>query len=331
MNILPPFTANTRKSNHPAQESIAAYLDGRLPESERRAMASHLDKCAACYEIYTESVRFQNDDTADVKRKTLAFEPRKTRLSPSFVQRIAWPLAALLLIGVGAVVWHQLHLPIEPQKVEVLAAALDKPSASMIAQLGPFDTTRGGEPDEPDTNFPVVAFQSGATLIDLRVAIETGDPEKVNLVAGNLRVLYHAGAIFEEERKQAEITATVEGLENGTTHLRQARLTTLRKLETTFRSLYSNPLTAPHFELGVWTEAGRLAAYGERMAFFSAKANRTSLRRFRRQPPIPEVKEALDRIEDAWPEGSFTAAQKAKLTEHFDEVIGPYDVSLTEE
>ena len=331
MNILPPFTANTRKSNHPAQESIAAYLDGRLPESERRAMASHLDKCAACYEIYTESVRFQDDDTADVKRKTLAFEPRKGRLSPSFVQRIAWPLAALLLIGVGAVVWRQLPLPIEPQKVETLAAALDKPSASMIAQLGPFDTTRG-LPEDSGTNFPVVAFQSGATLVDLRVAIATGDPEKIDLFAHTLGVLHHLASDFQDEPAKKDFELRLDRFRgnDAVATLLTARLTDLRSIEANLRSLYSDSLS-PHFELGVWTEAGRLAAYGERMDFFSAEANRTSLGRFRRQPPIPEVKEALDQIEDAWPEGSFTLAQKTKLTQKFDAVIDPYDVSLTGE
>lgn len=331
MNNLPPFAANTHQSDHPALESIAAYLDGRLPETERRAMASHLDKCAACYEIYTESLRFQKEDREEARRAVLPFEPRKSPISSNLFRNVAWPLAALLLIGVGAAVWRQLHLPIEPQKIETLAAALGKPDPLMIDKLGPFDTNRGQEEDS-SVNFPVVAFQSGATLIDLRVAIETGDPEKIDLFAHTLGVLYHHASGLEEPQARREVEVRIDRFRRSEAapNLQEVRLTDLHSIESSLRSLYPDPL-APHFELGAWTEAGRLAAFGERMAFFAAESNRTSLRRFRRRPPIPEVKEALDRIEEAWPEGSFTPAAKAKLTEHFDQVIDPYNVSLTEE
>jgi hypothetical protein len=88
---------------------------------------------------------------------------------------------------------------------------------------------------------------------------------------------------------------------------------------------------APHFELGKWTEAGRLAAYGGQAAFFAASENRQSLQWFRRNPPKPEVKNALNQIDESWPEGSLTFPSKKKLADQFEEVIKPYDVTLTEE
>ena len=38
-------------------ETIAAYLDGRLPEREREAMAAHLASCETCYFLFLESAQ----------------------------------------------------------------------------------------------------------------------------------------------------------------------------------------------------------------------------------------------------------------------------------
>ncbi len=327
MNSLPPFAANTNESDHPALESIAAYLDGRLPESERSALTAHLDSCAACYEIYSESLRFQKEESAEARRATLPFEPRKSNwMSTPQFRSFALPLAALLLVGVGAATWYQLHLPLKPRSVDNLTASLKNPGP-ITKELDPFDRPRGVE--DSTGNPPIVAFHSGATLVDLRVAIEAKDTEKISDLAGNLRVLLNYIA-FVSEQDKSTLEAAVEHLESEKAPPGDRKLTDFGSLETILRNNNADEM-APHFELGKWTEAGRLATYGGRAEFFSDSENRKSLGWFRRnlpQPEQPKVKEALDQIDDAWPEGTFSQASRTSLASGFRQVIDSYDVPL---
>jgi hypothetical protein len=326
LNSLPPFAANIDHSDHPALESLAAYLDGRLPEAERPEIAVHLDSCAACYEIYTESLRFQNEERSQTRRTVLPFTRRKSWIPPQRLRALALPFAAVLLAGTGVAVWHQLHLPLELRSVETFTASLGAPGTALTEQLGPFDVNRGVE-EESTANYPIVAFQSGATLVDLRLAIEAGDPEKIDLFAQSLGVLYNRTSNFSPEPEKAMVQAAVGRFREGARPARKVRLADFRSLETILRTNNSDEILAPHFQLGAWTEAGRLAAYGGRAAFFAASENRQSLRWFRSNPPIPEVQEPLRRIEDAWPEGSLTPPVKAQLTRRFEQVIEPYNIS----
>lgn len=331
MNSLPPFAANTNESDHPALESIAAYLDGRLPEAERSALTAHLDSCAACYEIYTESLRFQKEESAEARRAILPFERRKAGwMSAPLFRSIALPLAALLLMGVGAAVWYLFHLPLEPRSVESLTASLGSPN-ELTANLVEFDRMRGAN-DEPIVKHWAVAFQSGATLVDLQIAIDANDPDRMKDLAQNLRVLFGYVEFPLGADDQANVQTAVERFQEDrpVANALRLRLAALKSLERILRNNNGEEL-APHFELGAWTEAGRLAAYGGRTAFFAAAENRKSLRWFRRHPPKPEVKDALNKIEDSWPESSLTPPAKKELTDQFEHVIEPYDVTLTEE
>ncbi len=334
MNSLPPFAASTPTSDHPALESIAAYLDGRLPESEKAEMAAHLDSCASCYEIYAESMRFQSEERAAAGGTVVPFERKTTPwIPPRLLRPVALPIAAALLVGVGYAVWNQLQQPPGPRSVESLTAALTPPSDELMEKLGPFDVNRGGT-EEQDVNYPVAAFQSGATLVDLRVAVGAGDAEKIHLFAHSLGVIYHNTSSFspepEKEKVQAAVTRFLEAAPSP--KVPNAQLTDLGLLEEIFRPDKSDEL-APHFELGAWTEAGRLAAFDGRVAFFADAANRRWLNWFREKPPIPEVKAALDKIDDHWPEAEaeISPANRTLLFDQFYEVIEPYNVSITED
>lgn len=326
MNSLPPFAANTNESEHPALESIAAYLDGRLPEAERSALTAHLDSCAACYEIYTESLRFQKAENEETQRGVLPFEPRKTWLPPNLLRNIALPFAALLLVGVGASVWYQLNRPLEPRSIDSYTASLENPGA-ITEKLDPFDRQRGVE--ESTGNPPIVAFHSGATLVDLRVAIAANDTEKISDLAGNLRVLLNYISFVSEQDKSTLETA-VEHLGSEKAPPGDRKLTDFGSLETILRNNNADEM-APHFELGAWTEAGRLASYGNRAGFFADSGNRKSLRWFRRhlpQPELPNVQEALEKIDGAWPEGPLDRVSRTTLAAGFGQVIDSYDVPL---
>ncbi len=334
MNSLPPFAASPPASDHPALESIAAYLDGRLPEPEKAAMAAHLDSCASCYEIYAESMRFQSEERADSGGTVVPFERKNAPWIPSRLLRpVALPIAAALLVGVGYAVWNQLQLPPGPTDFASYTAALVHPSDRLMERLGPFDVNRGGQ-EEPSVNFPVAAFQSGATLVDLRIAVEANKAEKVRLFADGLRVIYHSSSAFSPEAEKEAVQAAVDRLAaDPSPQGSSAQITDLRRLEEILRNKNSDEELAPHFALGAWTEAGRLAAYDGRFTFFADAANRRWLRWFRKYPPIPEIKAALDTIDDHWPEGEteMSPANRTLLSGRFDEVIEPYNVSITED
>lgn len=330
MNSLPPFAANTNESDHPALESIAAYLDGRLPEAERSTLTAHLDSCAACYEIYTESLRFQKEETEEARRAALPFKSRKSSgVSAPLFRSFALPLAALLLVGIGAATWYQLHRPFEPRSIDSFTASLENPGR-LTKELDPFDRPRGGG-EEPTGNPPIVAFHSGATLVDLRVAIAASDAEKISDLAGNLRVLFHYIDFTSDEDKSAFETA-VEHLETNKTPPGDSKplLADFGPIETILRRNNSEEIE-PHFQLGAWAEAGRLAAYGGQAGFFADSDNRQSLGWFRRNLPQPEqpmVKEALGKIDDAWPDGALGQAKQKTLFAGFKEVIDSYDVPI---
>ncbi len=332
MNSRPNRPANSNSTEHPALESIAAYLDGRLPESDRPALAGHLDSCAACYEIYVESLRFQTEESQEARRTVLPFERAQRtgqgtgRLARGF-RTWALPIAALLVVGVGYAVWHQLHLPLQPRPIESFTASLGIPGP-LLDKLGPFDVSRGGEDDS--TNYPVVAFQSGATLVDLRLAIEAKDAERIEQFAQSLGVLFYHGSTFSPPTEIAEVQAIVARFREGKPSP-TVWLTDFHGLERILRDTNEGEILSPHYELGVWTEAGRLAVYGGRSEFFSNPKNRKSLRWFRRHPPQerPEVKTALTQIEDAWPEGPLTPSSQVPLASGFGQVIDSYDVPLT--
>jgi CHAT domain-containing protein len=50
----------------PDLETIAAYVDGRLEAGARETVAAHLSTCEECYEVFTETVRFQGEVAATV-------------------------------------------------------------------------------------------------------------------------------------------------------------------------------------------------------------------------------------------------------------------------
>jgi anti-sigma factor RsiW len=53
--VAEPMTYGRDECRDP--ETIAAYLDGRLPEREREAMAAHLASCETCYFLFVESAQ----------------------------------------------------------------------------------------------------------------------------------------------------------------------------------------------------------------------------------------------------------------------------------
>jgi CHAT domain-containing protein len=74
----------------PPIESIAALVDGRLQGEEQRRVVDHLSRCRECHELFSEAVRFQEEEAE--------------RSSPSVVtlRSRSWiPVAAAAMVTIG--------------------------------------------------------------------------------------------------------------------------------------------------------------------------------------------------------------------------------------
>jgi tetratricopeptide (TPR) repeat protein len=85
----------------PDPETIAAYLDRTLPETERARVTEHLASCETCYFVFSESV--QTHVTAALKEETAA--PHKAALVfGRWSKRAVWSAAAAAAATAAAVV-----------------------------------------------------------------------------------------------------------------------------------------------------------------------------------------------------------------------------------
>ena len=95
----------------PDLETIAAYLDGQLPQDERERVAAHLAECETCYFVFTEAAQIRHGIVEEARP---APEPTMLSSTPSApARRIVWSSVAivgmaavlLLAIGVGLISW----------------------------------------------------------------------------------------------------------------------------------------------------------------------------------------------------------------------------------
>jgi tetratricopeptide (TPR) repeat protein len=75
----------------PDPETMAAFLDGRLPEHDRKQMAAHLAGCERCYFIFTEAVQ------SPATQQATGNDESWTR------RRVVWSAAATLVAAAALV------------------------------------------------------------------------------------------------------------------------------------------------------------------------------------------------------------------------------------
>jgi len=193
---------------HPALEILAAFVDGRLREDERRRTVAHLAGCELCREVVAETVHLSEDpalaDAADPADGD-SDEDDEPAPSPGRVLRpplgrfrgtlplvgalVAAGLAALLTWTVASRVF--LSHDLVPTAVSDLTATMDKsalrqgigdvPTAPNVLD---FPYTRGGGGEElpmdlspPGSQTPQQAFRLGFHLALLDAAVRAGAPE----------------------------------------------------------------------------------------------------------------------------------------------------------
>lgn len=138
----------------PDLETMAAFLDGRLSEHERKPIAAHIVDCERCYFLFTESAQ------------TTPAHPRVAPAGQWWSRpRVMWSGAATLAAAAALVLALRIDLPDRNNQVAVqelvTAVGTDRviePRLSGGFAYGPRRTARGAEP---------VAF---ALSPDLRIA-----------------------------------------------------------------------------------------------------------------------------------------------------------------
>ena len=150
------FSGDAGKRDCLDEIRCSRFIDGKLTESERRAVISHLADCRNCTDLVAGVVHLRRDDVAtippDLLAAALELKPRQqpTRVSSEFRWQKQFAVAASIILIVGAFVWQFEELPdpglandtIQPinnDQSDVRIGAHDQERVNIISPVG--DTT----------------------------------------------------------------------------------------------------------------------------------------------------------------------------------------------
>jgi tetratricopeptide (TPR) repeat protein len=194
----------------PDLESIAAYLDQRLPVQQRTQMAKHLAECEDCYFVFTEAAQMRALETtvqaADGQNASVA--PRAWWTSP----KILWPAATGLAMAASlmlAVATGMIPGRGDSSSMRALVAAVgtDRPFEPRVSGGFAYGPVRG----------PMRGADSTASSPDVRIALATIEKETArDQTAKNLRELGVAALITDD------VPHAIAALEHAAEHERSA-------------------------------------------------------------------------------------------------------------
>lgn len=237
-------------------EELAAFVDGRLSGDRKARVEERLLRDEDYYEVFLETVRFQQEDGRREGRERGAAPVPISRWRS---WRVAAPLAAAAVLAVAVgVLWP----------FRGLAGYLD--AAAVVAHKD-WDDPGWRRPRSGDAcsacSPEEIALRLGAQTINLRVALKAGDRPAAQRAAGQSAALADAADIFTGLYEELGERLEVEELE--------ALLEPAREAEELLAvSFGKGSPEARRFALGRWAEAGRLAALSE-----DARALRRIVRR----------------------------------------------------
>jgi len=100
----------------PDLETIAEFLDGRLPEESREAIADHISRCETCYFVFSEAAQMRPQTRATQERTNLKPKPAKLWW---FTRSVAWSTGGLaaaaasimVMVATGVLPWLTTQSP----------------------------------------------------------------------------------------------------------------------------------------------------------------------------------------------------------------------------
>lgn len=282
-------------------ERLAALLDGRLGDAERRELLAQLSTAGEDYEVFTDSAavlrELEEEEAGAVDAQAEAPAPALSPSLPPSVRTRGWRRSgrwAALPAGVVALALAFLLLPRarasganDPVQ---LAMRLEQSGRGLPAEwpgAERWGAIRGGDASPPATpeERNARAVRAGALLVDLAVAARSGDTDTTRLLATQAAARFEPGSGRSTplhqiaNRPDAPYDSLAPLLQRATDRL-------------------ANRFGRPYLQLGAWTEAALLAAHRRDVAFFRADESRTILRSAR-DLTQGDARAALDRVRAA--------------------------------
>jgi hypothetical protein len=314
--------STTPEGRCPSAEDLAAYIDGELGEAESQSITEHLASCEDCYAVYTETLRFQLDtESVFAEGEVLPFRVSKKKGTVAVALRRWYPIAALLLVGVGTGSFHFLARPPGLVPTKLVPPLANPSSVDGRLWLGP---TYRGEGGDEEVKLDEAAFRMGVQLVNLQASLKAGNVSAAQDVVARILGLLKAQPFTDDLYKAyTGITVALENRKPPSELLSEAS-----RLANESREVFD---TTP-LDLGQWVDAGRLAALARNPSFFQQPDTQSFLRRFRWREKLglgdtkldPISRESLGRISEIAFKDDLQTADYAELQRQFDKILEKY-------
>lgn len=297
----------------PNAEEMAAFADGGLGGEKRARVVEHLADCERCYAVFSGILDFQEQEelaAAGGGAGPLPF-PRRVRGLP------LWAAAATVVLALGTAwwLWSLGGLPTSGE----LVAALETPPAVLADRLlqgpvyrGPVYRDRG----ERELEWSRRDFLLGVYLVDLRVALEAGDPGAAGEILRRIDTTLEGG-LFLDEPLELYRQARDE-LESG---LPPAEL--LEPAAAWEATLGELGLEV-HLALGKWAETARLAAASGNAGYLLSRRSRRLLSRLlsqEKEPIDPALRQPLQAVQATLDRKDLSPEELTALGESLEQII----------
>lgn len=233
-------------SRCPDLVSLAAFVEGRLPQEQQNRIMNHLRGCPDCYRLIAESVEIYRDLPPQVKEEEIAYLPshsktqneealpstEKTRKSRWQKIALLSPVAALLLLTLlfnRGPEWNNDKLLIALKQDRELATISQ--SLTFEEELSP---TLGFNRAFSEKQ---TAFKTGTLLSKLYIVHRAGHKEKVEIIQEQLEFLL-------------EPIAQSMGLQGAAPQYSQEQINAIS-------SYYLDSRMDYYFKLGMFVESGK--------------------------------------------------------------------------
>lgn len=298
----------------PSDEDLAAYIDGVLGQDEADRVTAHLATCEDCYAIYSGAVRFQLESkVVPFPRRAKAFDPLKW-----------YPIAALLLVGVGAG-GYQLFAPLPA----LVTAEVTKPipgQPGLADQFWVGETFRGSG-DDGAAPVEEAPFRMGVQLVNLQVALKADKAVQAQDAISRIIGLLKAQLLTADlENAYTRMTGALSDPAKAPHDF----LPEASRLAEQTREVF--PGDEVSLDFGQWVEAGRLAAIAGTPSLFQQSDTRSFLRRFlwREKFGLGDIKfespvrESLQEISEIVSKDDLRTSDYESLRQQLDQILKIY-------
>ena len=280
-------------------ERIAALLDGRVEGEDRRALLAELAEAGEDYRVFADAAAIlrEREEEAALGQQAHGTEPAKAVPIGTRIRRrtVAWAGLAAVLAGAALVPVIRLATAVSLDPAAV-AGRLSPAAARLPAgwtDRMPWGAYRGAE--GPSVSDRPGAARLGALLVDLEVAVRSGDHAGVGLEAARVR------AALGDVPGGGILSPTYEAVGAKAGQPADSLWASLKE----GREGITQLVDRDWLEAGAWAEGARLAAAAHDAAFFDRRRTGKALERTAGLHGISQnAKAALARVRSALPAGS---------------------------